>query len=84
MTEKYSKYLKRTKARTVHQCDCCGEVITNEYYYRETVNDKFLQSLHARSFCVKCYEKFGNKLLTSKGKGKHIKNIKDRGLNDFT
>lgn len=83
MTGKYAKFLKKTKARVVHQCNCCGEFIpAGEYYYRETLSDQFLQSLHARTFCAKCYEKFGDKLLISKGKSKDVHN-KDRGLSNF-
>jgi hypothetical protein len=60
-------YLKRTKARTSHQCNYCGSIISpQEYYFRETMQDKFLQSLHARIFCSKCYEKYGETLVKMK------------------
>jgi len=78
------KYLKKTKARVVHQCGYCGEIIpAGEYYYREALNDKFLQFLHARSFCVKCYGQFGEALLTNKSKRKEIKNKESKKLNEF-
>jgi len=65
------KYLRKIKARANHQCSQCGEIILiGEYYYRETIEDRFLHSLHARSFCTKCYTQSGNSLLTTKSKEK--------------
>jgi hypothetical protein len=84
LTGKYSKILKKTKARVDHQCGCCGEAISaGEYYYKETVEDRFLQSLHARSFCVKCYEKYGETLLTNKSRRKETQNKKSKRLSNF-
>jgi len=61
------EYLKKTKARTIHECDMCkGTIEPGEYYYAETQKDKFLHSLHAKSFCSKCYEKYDNRLLSMK------------------
>jgi uncharacterized protein with PIN domain len=61
------KYLKKTKARTTHQCNYCGSIISpQEYYFRETMQNKFLQSLHARIFCSNCYEKYGENLVKMK------------------
>ncbi len=78
------KYLKKTKARVIHQCSHCGEIIlAGEYYYKEALIDKFLQFLHARSFCVKCVEKFGESLLAGKNKKRIIQNEKSKKLNDF-
>ena len=66
------KYLKKTKARTVHHCDRCSDLIEpGEYYYAETQKDRFLHSLHAKRFCSKCYEEYGNQLLSIKGKKEH-------------
>ena len=59
-----SKHLKKTKARVAHQCNYCERIISpEEYYFRETAQDKFLQSLHAKVFCSLCYEKYGETLL---------------------
>lgn len=38
-------------------------MITSEYYYRETNDEVFLQTLHAKAFCEDCYGKYGDKLL---------------------
>ena len=60
---KYKKYLKKVKGRVTHQCFACGNIIVGDYYYRETDEDQFLQTLHAKSFCEDCYNKYGDKLL---------------------
>jgi protein-arginine kinase activator protein McsA len=66
-----NKYLKKTKARVSHQCDLCNSTIeSTDFYYAETQNDKFLHFLHAKCFCSKCYEKFGDRLLSIKRKRK--------------
>jgi hypothetical protein len=50
------KILKRTKARTNHLCSKCGAVVNvNDFYYTEALKDKFLQSLHGKKYCEKCY-----------------------------
>ena len=68
---KYVTYLRKTKARVDHRCDNCETIIpTGEYYYKETIEDKFLQSLHAKDFCVKCYGVYGDGLLFTKNKRK--------------
>jgi len=78
-----TKYLKKTKARTVHQCNQCNSTIEpEEYYYAETQKDKFLHSLHAKHFCSKCYEKFGDQLLSIKRKRKQ-RAVKSHSLDDF-
>ena len=65
------KYLKKTKARTAHQCDMCNRAIEpREYYYAETLKDRFLHSLHAKHFCSKCYERYGDELLFMKRRRK--------------
>jgi hypothetical protein len=59
-----AKYLKKTKARAVHQCNMCnGAIEPGKYYYAETQKDRFLHSLNAECFCSKCYEKYGDQLL---------------------
>lgn len=58
------KYLKLTKARVKHICSKCGkEIEAGNYYYAETINDRFLQSLHSKKFCLLCFEKFGESLI---------------------
>jgi protein-arginine kinase activator protein McsA len=62
-----NKYLKKTKARTIHHCDLCNRVIeSGEHYYVETQEDKFLQFLNAKHFCSECYKQHGNQLLSIK------------------
>jgi hypothetical protein len=66
---KYSdlKILKKTKARTPHVCTKCdGNIPPGEYYYKEHIDDKFLQSLHAKKYCTSCYEQYGESLLSAK------------------
>jgi len=56
--------LKETKARVDHSCSCCGSLIPKgDVYYRECVADRFLHSLHAKSFCADCFRKHGEALL---------------------
>jgi len=58
------KFLKKTRARINHICENCSkEIESGGFYYKETVRDRFLHSLHAKKFCAECYEKFGEKLL---------------------
>lgn len=58
------KILKKTKARTSHQCNICGKIINQgDYYYKEHIKDKFLHSLNAKKFCNECYNKFGDRLI---------------------
>jgi len=47
---------------------CDGTMEPGEYYYAETQKDKFLYSLHAKRFCSKCYEEYGNQLLSIEAK----------------
>ena len=63
MPSKHEVFLKAVRARVTHSCARCGTLIsTHELYYRE---DRFLQFLHSRprSFCQKCFETYGDKLL---------------------
>lgn len=61
---KYELHLKLVRARSNHECAKCGAVIAaKEMYYRESAEDRFLQSLHARAFCQKCYDIEGTALL---------------------
>ena len=58
------KFLKKTKARVNHICENCSkEIESGGFYYKETVRNRFLHSLHAKKFCAECYEKFGDKLI---------------------
>jgi hypothetical protein len=51
------KYLKRTKARVNHICSRCGkEIERDSFYFIEAMQDRFLQRLHAKKFCLDCYE----------------------------
>ena len=64
---RYDLFLKQVKARVDRKCVKCGASISRgETYFRETVSDRFLQSLHSRAFCKKCYNAEGNALLRSK------------------
>jgi hypothetical protein len=77
------RYLKKTKARTTHRCDTCNnQIMPGEYYYIETINDKFLHSLHAKRFCAECYKKRGEQLLNPKD-GKKSEARKSGPLNNF-
>jgi len=81
---KYSKILKKTKARVTHECSHCKEtILAGDYYYKEALRDAFLQSLNARSFCVKCYGQSGESLLTIKNKRKSTQNKKSKKMSDF-
>jgi hypothetical protein len=52
------KVLKQTKARVDHGCSCCGNSIPKgEIDYREHIADTFLQSLHAKKYCARCFNK---------------------------
>lgn len=76
------KYLKKTKARVAHECNNCKVIISvREYYYKESIDDRFLQSLHSKNFCAKCYETYGEKLLADKEK--RSGNGKDNLLNGY-
>ena len=78
------KYLKKTRARVHHLCSYCGETIfPREYYYKEAIRDKFLQFLHAKSFCIKCYEQHGEALLTMKVRKTVIPEAVSRKLNIY-
>jgi len=58
-----SKFLKKTKARVEHQCVLCKNTISPETtYYKETIKDKFLHSLHAKKYCEDCVTKYKNQL----------------------
>jgi len=64
--EKYNnlKFLKKTKARVNHVCSKCDQQInTGDYYYPETIKDRFLHTLHNKKFCSGCYKKYGDNLL---------------------
>jgi len=78
-----TRYLKKTKARTEHQCDMCNKLIeAGEYYYAENQKDIFLYSLHAKRYCSECYGKYGDQLLSMKKSKKHRIN-KSHPLRNF-
>jgi len=79
------RYLKKTKARTLHKCDMCNETITSgEYYYKETQKDKFLHSLNAKCFCSKCYNKYGERLFSIEKEKKMRTLSKSHSLENFS
>lgn len=48
----------RHNARVGHICSVCGNTISpGEAYYQQDPKDRFLQFLHAKKVCLKCYEK---------------------------
>jgi hypothetical protein len=58
------KVLKKTKARTGHQCSkCCGEIVAGTDYYKEHLSDPHLQLPRARKFCLGCHAAHGDALL---------------------
>jgi hypothetical protein len=58
------KTLKKTSARVAHLCSKCGGAISpGESYYKDHIQDRFLHALHAKKYCVACYEKHGDALL---------------------
>ncbi len=60
------KFLKRTKTRVVHRCDKCGKLISlGDFYYAETLKDKFLHTLHNKKFCEDCYKEYSEDLLNN-------------------
>ncbi len=84
MPAKHPKVLRKTRARVNHKCAYCGENIhLGEYHYKETLNDRFLQSLRTRDFCTNCYEQFGESLLTIMSKRKSIQDNESKKLSDF-
>ena len=61
MISKYDnlKFFKKTKARVNHICLKCGQqIIAGDYYYTETIKDKFLHALHNKKFCNNCYKEY--------------------------
>lgn len=56
--------LKKTRARVGHVCSRCGgEILRGSDYYKEHVQDKFLQFLQAKKYCITCFEQHGDTLL---------------------
>jgi hypothetical protein len=52
------KTFKKTKARAQHICYGCGKnILKDEIYYREYIEDKFLHDLYAKKYCNNCHEK---------------------------
>jgi hypothetical protein len=59
------KSLKKTKARTAHECfRCGGEIAAGTEYYKEQLSDPHLQLPRARKFCLQCHAAHGDALLT--------------------
>ena len=57
--------LKKTRARVAHLCSKCDARISpGEDYHKQHVQDRFLHSLHAKKFCVDCFQEHGEGLLT--------------------
>lgn len=56
--------LKQIKARSNHICyNCDNEIVPDDIYYCEHIEDKFLHRLHAKKYCSVCYERYGTSLL---------------------
>lgn len=74
--------LKRVKARVEHQCSICGEIIgVGKYFYSR--RDRFLQSLHSKDFCSKCYQMYGEAVSSIDRKRKIGEHEKSKRLDDF-
>lgn len=84
---KFDKFKKiiSVKSRTNHICNNCSSLIRKgELYYKENIEDKFLQSLSLKKFCFKCYEDLGDSLLFCSTKQKKNKNdIEHKNLLDL-
>ena len=75
------KMLKETKARTNHFCyNCERGILPGEIYYREHIEDTFLHSLKAKKYCIFCFKKYGDKLLSSKLKNSQRNSALDKYL----
>lgn len=47
----------RCKAKVGHVCSICGNTIrSGEVYYQQGPKDRFLQFLHTKRICSKCYK----------------------------
>jgi hypothetical protein len=58
-----TEFFKR-KARIDHVCSVCGGTINaGDVYYQQGPIERFLESLHAKRICLRCYENgnFGSK-----------------------
>ena len=61
------KFLKKTKARISHICEYCNqEIKKGEIYYPESIGRINALGVKLRKYCIKCYEKYGDKLLIDK------------------
>ena len=61
------KFLKDTKARKQHKCYRCGQDIEKgQTYYKESVGRVSVVGLALQGFCTRCYEEYGDALLTWK------------------
>jgi hypothetical protein len=58
---KYPKYWKQVKARKIHYCSRCeAEIRIGEYYWRESIEDRFLHVINPKNLCLKCHSGQGN------------------------
>jgi hypothetical protein len=56
--------LKKTRARVADLCSKCGsDICPGVDYYKEHIQDRFLQKIGARKFCAECFQKHGDNLL---------------------
>jgi hypothetical protein len=58
---------------------CGASILPGETYFRETIADRFLHSLHSRVFCRRCYDMEGEALLSCREELKRD----DHGLDKF-
>ncbi|GAG84560.1 unnamed protein product [marine sediment metagenome] len=57
------KILKKRTASTISQCQICKEFIKEgDDYYSEEIQDRFLNFLHRKKFCLNCVERFKKQL----------------------
>ena len=75
---KYEKKLIERKAGTSKRCDSCSASIAagDQYSSYETV-DRFLSSLHKKSFCKDCVAKHGNNVVNMTGKDHETRRMTD-------
>ncbi|MEK7845544.1 MAG: hypothetical protein AAB257_01085 [Nitrospinota bacterium] len=53
------KTFKKTKARAQHNCYGCGKnILKDEIYYREIIEDRFLHNINSKKYCISCYENY--------------------------
>lgn len=61
------KFLKETKARTLHICDKCDRVINKgEKYYPESIGKINKCGIKLKKYCIECFHNYGNNLIEDK------------------